>query len=230
MAFAETMAGVNGFLYFFALVAVVGILVVLSMMYNNKMCTLDAPGTYCSDMNSERNQTIGRAALLRRMRGDDGMFAEGMKHKKFGHKFKKMAQKHHVPTHLNMSEIDRKKRDMMANANRMIKNQQQDGEEMLAKMKQMAHQKLQNVKTSKQLQDVKDHMEKAVAHQKKMMENCDMPDSPCMQKNMLCVKNSDCCGDLHCKTEEMCGGLPVLDLDTGKYVPSCVEVGVCKHK
>ena len=85
MAFAEIMTGVNGFLYFFALLAVVGILIVLSMMYNNKMCTLDAPNTYCSDMNSKRNQKIGKTALLRRMRGrrtslspGGGRFREGM--------------------------------------------------------------------------------------------------------------------------------------------------------
>ena len=83
MAFQEKMAGINVFLYFFALVAVIGILVVLSMMYKNKMCTLDAPNTYCSDMNSERNQKLGRAALLRRMRGrrtssNGGRFREGL--------------------------------------------------------------------------------------------------------------------------------------------------------
>ena len=78
MTFEETMAGINGLLYFLALGAVIGILVVLSMMYKNKMCTLDAPGTYCSDMNNERNQRIAELELLNRMRNSGGTFREGL--------------------------------------------------------------------------------------------------------------------------------------------------------
>ena len=66
-SFEQSIAGINAFLYFFALIAVVGILIVLSMMYNRKMCTLDAPNTYCSELNSERNQRIDEAILLRKI-------------------------------------------------------------------------------------------------------------------------------------------------------------------